>query len=49
MWDEELSVKLRVPELAFITLAVLTKEHTETFLGQFTVPFFALQQGMYAS
>jgi hypothetical protein len=42
MWNEELRVKLRVPELALFTLSVFSHDN---MLAQFTLPYFALQQG----
>ena len=44
-----LSAKVHVPELAFITLTAFSKESMDTFLGQYTVPVFAIQQGQSGS
>ncbi|ELU11919.1 hypothetical protein CAPTEDRAFT_102886, partial [Capitella teleta] len=42
VWNDELTAKLRVPELALISLNVFSGD---SLLAQFTLPFYSVQQG----
>jgi phosphatidylinositol phospholipase C delta len=42
VWNEELSLKIRIPELAVVTLSAFSGD---SLLSQFTLPFTAIQQG----
>ena len=47
VWNEQLGFKLTVPDLALIQF--LVRESTDTFLGQFTLPFRCMQQGRHTT
>jgi len=43
-WDDELTLKIHVPELAIVNFTVYTKD---AFVAQYSLPFTTILQGWY--